>query len=87
MTPSAQIQLYELVNAKHHLLLETGKRPSQFVTDNPQDIPSLGGENISDDGFLNFDTIRYVSKDYFETVEEGILCEQDILINKDACTK
>lgn len=74
---------YEMVNGKHYLLLETGKRPSDKVTDNPNDIASLGGENISEEGFMKFDNVRYISKEYFESCEKGIIQEGDILINKD----
>jgi len=74
---------YELVNGKQYLLLETGKRPSEKVTDNPNDIASLGGENISEEGFMKFDNVRYISKEYFKVCEKGKIQEGDILINKD----
>ena len=74
---------YEMVNGKYYLLLETGKRPSDEVTDNPNDIASLGGENISEEGFMKFDNVRYITKKYFNTINKGKIQKEDILINKD----
>ena len=74
---------YQVVDAKDYLTLETGKRPSAEVTDNSNDIPSLGGENISNEGLIKFDNIRYVSKNYFKSCIKGIIKKEDILINKD----
>ncbi len=74
---------WQYVNAKDNILLESGQRPSDFVTDNPNDIPSLGGENISSDGFISLENIRYISKDYFSRAKKGFLLKDDIIINKD----
>lgn len=74
---------WEYVNAHSHLILESGQRPSEFVTDDPNDIPSLGGENISSDGFITLENIRFISKDYFCRTKKGYLLKNDIIINKD----
>lgn len=74
---------WNIVNAKKHLLLESGMRPSEYVTDFPDDIPSLGGENIREDGYLVFKNVRYISKDYYRRMPKGKICDLDILINKD----
>lgn len=66
-----------------HLLLESGMRPSQYVTDKENDIPSLGGENVHEDGFLVFENIRYLSREYYEKMPKGKIQDGDILINKD----
>jgi type I restriction enzyme, S subunit len=83
MTVSELKQTYKFINAKNHLILEIGKRPASHVTDDPADIPSLGGKHISNEGFLKLSSMRYISKEYFESVEKGIIKEDDILINKD----
>ena len=58
-------------------------RPAEHVTDNANDIPSLGGENITSDGFLTFKNVRYISREYFAKMPKGKLIDGDILINKD----
>lgn len=70
-------------NAKGQLLLISGQRPSDMVTDDPNDVSSLGGENITSDGFLTFNNLRFISKYYFEKTDKGKLRLHDILINKD----
>lgn len=74
---------WEAVNGYNYLLLESGMRPAEHVTDNPNDIPSLGGENITSDGFLTFKNLRYISREYFARMPKGKLVDEDILINKD----
>ena len=74
---------WEAAKAYQYLVLESGSRPSQHVTDNPQDIPSLGGENVDSDGFLIFDNLRYISKDFYQSMPKGKIIDFDILINKD----
>lgn len=74
---------WEAVNGYNYLLLESGMRPAEHVTDNSNDIPSLGGENITSDGFLTFKNVRYISREYFARMPKGKLIDGDILINKD----
>jgi type I restriction enzyme S subunit len=74
---------WDAVNAKSYLILESGQRPAVHVTDDPNDIPSLGGENITNDGFLDFGNLRYISKEYYSRMTKGKILENDILINKD----
>ncbi len=71
------------VKANKHLILESGMRPSKYVTDNVNDIPSLGGENIHEDGYLIFDNVRYISIAYYIRMPKGQILDKDILINKD----
>lgn len=74
---------WEAVTGYNYLLLESGMRPAEHVTDNPIDIPSLGGENITSDGFLTFKNVRYIRREYFARMPKGKLIDGDILINKD----
>jgi len=74
---------WQAVNAKEYLLLESGQRPAEHVTDDPNDIPSLGGENITLDGFIDLSNLRFISYDYFKKMKKGIVLTDDILINKD----
>ena len=74
---------WDFVNAKDCLILESGMRPKEFVTDIPTDIPSLGGENIDEKGFLVFDNVRYISPVYYKKMKKGQIQDDDIFINKD----
>lgn len=74
---------WEVVKGNLQLILESGMRPAEHVTDNPNDIPSLGGENIDLNGYLVFDNTRYISKEYYAKMPKGKIEDGDILINKD----
>ncbi|MEZ7495314.1 restriction endonuclease subunit S [Leeuwenhoekiella aequorea] len=74
---------WKVLKAYRYIYLESGQRPKKFVTDNPNDIPSLGGENIGGDGFLKFENIRFVDKSYYDKTNKGHLKHYDVLINKD----
>ncbi len=74
---------WQAVRASEHLTLESGQRPSQFVTDDPRDVPSWGGENITDDGFITLENQRFISREYFRAKGKGKVQVGDILVNKD----
>lgn len=72
---------------KHEILtdvctLETGKRPKGGVSEKG-DIPSLGGENIYNENGLNLENINKVSTEFYNNMNQGILKNNDVLINKD----
>ncbi len=74
---------WQAVPASEHLTLESGQRPSQHVTDDPNDVPSWGGENITDDGFITLENQRFINREYFRTKGKGKVRVGDILVNKD----
>ena len=74
---------WDFVNAKDCLILESGMRPKEHVTDIDTDIPSLGGENIDENGFLTFENVRYISPTYYGKMKKGHIKDEDIYINKD----
>jgi type I restriction enzyme S subunit len=63
-------------------ILESGKRPKGGVTEEG-DVPSLGGENIYNANGLKLETIKKVSKKFYSNMNQGILKNNDVLINKD----
>lgn len=65
------------------LPIESGLRPSGGVNTEDGDIPSLGGENIKQEGGMNYESIKLIPRDFFENLNRGILKEGDVLINKD----
>ena len=63
---------------------ESGKRPKGGI--NPADYGqaiSLGGEQIGMDGRIDLSNIPYVSYDFYDKAEKGIVKNYDILICKD----
>lgn len=49
-------------------------------------IPSIGGEQISPDGKIRFDKMKYVSPSYYEKMNRGQLKVNDVLMVKDGAT-
>lgn len=49
-------------------------------------IPSIGGEQITPDGNIRFDRMKYVSESYYQTMKKGHLNLNDILMVKDGAT-
>lgn len=64
-------------------VIEAGSRPSGGANSDTFGMPSLGGENITLDGSLDLDTVRYVTSDFFSSMRSGHLKPLDVLINKD----
>lgn len=74
---------WDFIDAKNCLILESGMRPKEYVTDIETDVPSLGGENIDEKGFLVFDNVRYINPNYYRKMTKGHIQDDDIYINKD----
>jgi len=74
---------WDFADARTCLLLESGMRPKEHVTDIDTDVPSLGGENIDEKGFLVFDNVRYIDPNYYQKMTKGHIHDDDIFINKD----
>jgi type I restriction enzyme M protein len=49
-------------------------------------IPSIGGEQIDDNGAIRFDKMRYISDDHYRAMTRGVLRNGDVLIVKDGAT-
>ena len=49
-------------------------------------IPSIGGEQINENGRIRFDKMKYVSEEHFKGMKKGILRSGDVLIVKDGAT-
>ena len=63
--------------------LESGKRKD---FDNTTYAFSLGGEHINWDGTLNLTNKRYISKDFYNSMNKGKIQENDVLLVKDGAT-
>ncbi len=64
-------------------VLESGSRPSGGVDTESGTIPSLGGENISQDGRMYYGVIKKVHDGFYRNMPRGHLFPYDVLINKD----
>jgi type I restriction enzyme, S subunit len=65
------------------LSIESGGRPKGGVSEDSGEIPSLGGENIRLSGGVIFESVKKVPKAFFAGMKQGVLQNQDVLINKD----
>lgn len=49
-------------------------------------IPSIGGEQISPDGYINKNKMKYISPEHYSKMKQGILGKNDVLLVKDGAT-
>ena len=66
--------------------LETGSRPKGGVSQIHDGIPNLGGEHVGNAGKVNLSQMKYVSNDFFKSMNKGVIKKQDILMVKDGYT-
>ncbi|AKB21490.1 restriction endonuclease subunit S [Methanosarcina sp. WH1] len=68
------------------LSLESGARPKGGVSADSGEIPSIGGEHLTDDGNFDFSNIKRIPTSFFKKMKSGHVCPLDILIVKDGAT-
>ena len=68
------------------ITLESGSRPRGGVRGSLEGIPSLGGEHLNDEGSFTFKKIRYIPEEFFESLNNGRIYPNDILVVKDGAT-
>src|SRR4030042_1135029 len=66
--------------------LKSGSRPKGGVRGIKEGIPSIGGEHINENGGFRFETIKFVSHNFFKQMNHGHIQTGDILIVKDGAT-
>lgn len=66
--------------------LESGSRPKGGVRGISQGVPSIGGEHLKHDGTFDFNSIKYVPKDFADKMTKGRIKINDILVVKDGAT-
>ncbi|MBK7098574.1 MAG: N-6 DNA methylase [Sphingobacteriales bacterium] len=64
--------------------MQTGSRDKGGALD--EGIPSIGGEQISSDGSIKFEKMKYISQDHFNSLKKGVLYKNDVLLVKDGAT-
>ncbi|MBI4660017.1 MAG: restriction endonuclease subunit S [Verrucomicrobia bacterium] len=66
--------------------LESGSRPRGGVRGIADGVPSIGGEHLNYTGGFNFDSVKYVPKDFAAAMSKGRIQRHDILVVKDGAT-
>lgn len=66
--------------------LESGTRPRGGVSADSGEIPSLGGEHLTEDGGFDFESIKRIPRAFFENMRAGRIAPRDILVVKDGAT-
>lgn len=66
------------------ITLESGSRQKGGAISSG--IPSIGGEQISSDGNIRFDKMKYISENHFSAMRSGTLKPHDVLVVKDGAT-
>lgn len=77
---------WESMNLNEFITLESGSRPKGGVRGILGGIPSLGGEHLNADGGFNFQKIKYIPAEFFESLNKGRIYPDDIIVVKDGAT-
>ena len=77
---------WKSMNLNEFITLESGSRPKGGVRGILEGIPSLGGEHLNADGGFNFEKIKYIPKEFFESLNRGRIYPDDIIVVKDGAT-
>ena len=67
----------------HLAALESGKRPKGGIRDVEDGVPSIGAENINGIGRHDFAGEKFVSREFFQEMRKGVVCDRDVAIYKD----
>jgi type I restriction enzyme S subunit len=75
---------WEVATLGDHLIaLESGKRPKGGAKDLAFGVPSVGAENIFGIGRHNYQSEKYVSREFFEGMRKGVVKDGDVALYKD----
>jgi len=66
------------------IAIESGKRPKGGSVE--QGIPSLGGEQLLSNGRVNWNKLRFIPEDFYESMQKGKVKQGDVLVVKDGAT-
>ncbi|MEM3473711.1 MAG: restriction endonuclease subunit S [Nitrososphaeria archaeon] len=66
--------------------IENGSRPKGGVSHIKEGIPSIGAEHLTAYGKFNFSNLRFISKEFYESIRNGKISKGDVLIVKDGAT-
>ncbi len=75
---------WPLVALRQIATVESGSRQKGGAVDSG--IPSIGGEQIDENGAIRWDKMKYVTEEHFLGMPRGVLRHSDVLIVKDGAT-
>lgn len=75
---------YNSITLSELVLIETGRRDKGGAK--TKGIPSIGGEQISSDGKIRTDKLKFISEELFHKLSKGIIQTNDTLLVKDGAT-
>jgi type I restriction enzyme S subunit len=75
------VKLREVLSA-----LESGKRPKGGVQRIESGIPSIGAEHLNNEGGFKFSKIKFVPKEFADSMQRGKIRLNDIIVVKDGAT-
>jgi len=64
--------------------IESGSRQKGGAVDSG--VPSIGGEQISENGTIKHEKMKYITEAHFSDMKKGVLSKGDVLIVKDGAT-
>jgi type I restriction enzyme S subunit len=68
---------------KQLIALESGKRPKGGIRDVEDGVPSIGAENINGIGRHKFKGEKFVTREFFQKMNKGIVRNRDVAVYKD----
>jgi len=71
------------VLGEHLTSLESGKRPKGGAKDLAFGVPSVGAENVRGIGRHNYQSEKYVSREFFDGMRKGVAKDGDVALYKD----
>jgi len=77
-------QKYQVVPLEDVCELQSGSRQKGGAIE--KGIPSIGGEQISADGKIKFDKMKFITTEHYSNMNKGKLQKGDVLIVKDGAT-
>ena len=83
-TVSYETNVWKMVELKELCEIQSGSRQKGGALD--EGIPSIGGGQISPNGSIIFEKMKYISEDHFSQMSKGKLQKGDVLIVKDGAT-
>ena len=75
---------YDMVKLGDVCELQTGGRDRGGAL--TEGVPSIGGEQISAEGYIKNEKMKYISESFFGSMKKGVLKTNDILLVKDGAT-
>lgn len=66
--------------------LESGARPKGGLKDIKDGVPSIGGEHLDNEGYIIFNKMGFVPREFYDNLRRGRIQKGDVLLVKDGAT-